>query len=183
MPNVNSYKHWRKLYSLLFDNDEVWCPVNWNITILLCFRWEGGWWWSIVTSVYVCVSALCDCPPPQAHLWNYVPQPVTSLRRRVQDNAPAASYWLRRVLDGCRGEDGACNAPLPCCNIIGTNVCRCYKERRQGYRVSTFPVYFWNWSQALVLLSHWLTFTTIQASFIVYWDLFYKDVILHRSFH
>ena len=57
-----------------------------------------------MTSMYVCVSALCDCPSPQAHRWNYVPQPVTSLRRRVQDNAPAASYWWRRVLDGCRGE-------------------------------------------------------------------------------
>ena len=52
-------------------------------------------------------------------------QRVTSLRRRAQANAPAASYWLPRILDdggrrdwtsplceGCRG--GACCAPLPC---------------------------------------------------------------------
>jgi len=31
---------------------------------------------------------------------------------------------------------------------------RCYKEWRQGYKGSTFPVYFWNWGQALILLSH-----------------------------
>ena len=29
----------------------------------------------------------------------YPSQQVTSLRRRVQVNAPAAYYWLRRVLD------------------------------------------------------------------------------------
>ena len=52
-------------------------------------------------------------------------QRVTSLRRHARANAPAASYWLRRVLDegGRRDQTSlsskaagseACDAPLPC---------------------------------------------------------------------
>ena len=53
-------------------------------------------------------------------------QRVTPLRRRAQANAPAASYWFRRVLwttagrrdktsPSCRGAGGeACNAPSHC---------------------------------------------------------------------
>jgi len=50
---------------------------------------------------------------------------VTSLRRRARANAPAASYWLRRVLDdggrrdwtspsckGCTAGGEVCHAPL-----------------------------------------------------------------------
>ena len=50
------------------------------------------------------------------------------------------------------------------------------------YKGSTFPVYFWNSSQALVLLSHWLTFIIIQASFLVYWDLFLQGCYTAHKF-
>jgi len=45
-------------------------------------------------------------------------QRVMSSLRRAQANAPAASYWLRRVGQGVPGtRDGACNALLPCFRI------------------------------------------------------------------
>ena len=50
------------------------------------------------------------------------------------------------------------------------------------YKGSTFPVYFWNSSQALVLLSYWLTFIIIQASFLVYWDLFLQGCYTAHKF-
>jgi len=43
-------------------------------------------------------------------------------------------------------------------------------------------VYFWNYSQVLVLLSQWLTFIIIQASFLVYWDLFLQGCYTAQKF-
>jgi len=42
-------------------------------------------------------------------------QRVTSLRRRVHVNAPAASYWLRRVVDEASAETGRVRRARPGC--------------------------------------------------------------------
>jgi len=58
-------------------------------------------------------------------------QRATSLHRRAQDNAPAASCWLRRVLDTTGAESRrvhrergagsvACNAPMHRCVVFHT---------------------------------------------------------------
>jgi len=70
-----------------------------------------------------------------------------------------------------------------CITSVMVSICQCYKELQSGYKGSTFPVYFWNWSQALVLLSHWLTFIITQPVSSFTEICFYKDVIVHRSFH
>ena len=68
-------------------------------------------------------------------------------------------------------------------STVGIDEYRCYKEWRQGYKGSTFPVYFWNSSRALVLPSHWQTFVMIQARFlIVHWDLFLQGCYTVQKF-
>jgi len=55
-------------------------------------------------------------------------QRVALLRRHAQANAPAASYWFRRVLDDSWRRKGAgggvCNAPLPRLSCFLSRFCR-----------------------------------------------------------
>ena len=53
---------------------------------------------------------------------------------------------------------------------------------RNGDNDIKAELYFWNRSQALVLLSHWLIFVIIQASFLVYWDLFLQGCYTEQKF-
>ena len=90
-----------------------------------------------------------------AHNWLYedasMPfKPVTLLRRRASVNAPAASYWLRRVVGddgtecrrvhrerGCRG--GACNSPF----TVGFFRCVCMQQIRPVYKIRQIFNFHW----------------------------------------
>jgi len=78
-------------------------------------------------------------------------QRVTSLRRRAQDNAAAASYWFRRVLDdggrrdwtspSCGGDGGgACDAHTTA--LVNSQRCELIanSERKCADTIGTVPV-------------------------------------------